>query len=246
MSHSLVDIKEGAFVISDAHYSSLRPQLLSLIQNIHSQVLKPTQLILMGDIFDALFGGVKHTQELNAEIIRLLNSISLDIEVIYLEGNHDFNLQKIFPNFQIFPLNKQPVECNYKEKKIYLAHGDFDGDFAYLLYSSIIRNPLTLFILKTIDSLTAHSILKKLDNFLSKKNDCKDLRTFQEFISLRLEKKYECDYFIEGHFHQNKQFRAGSFNYINLAAFACNQRYFIVKSSKDKELLEEKTFSKGM
>ena len=246
MSHSQVTIKEGAFVISDAHYSSLRPQLLSLIQTIHSKLLKPTQLILMGDIFDALFGGVKHTQELNAEIIKLLNDISLDIEVVYLEGNHDFNLQNIFPNFKIFSLKNQPVACSYKEKKIYLAHGDFDGGFGYLLYSSIIRNPLTLFILKTIDSLTSHTILKRLDKFLSKKDDCKNLKTFEEFISKRLNKKYDCDYFIEGHFHQNKHLKLENFNYINLAAFACNQRYFIVKSSKDKELLEEKIFSKGM
>ena len=244
MSHKQVNIKEGALIISDAHYSSIRPELLSLLQDIHSKKLFPSQLILMGDIFDALFGGVKYTHELNTEIIKVLNAI--EIEVIYLEGNHDFNIKEIFPNFKIFSLANQPVECAYEDKKIYIAHGDFDGGFGYLLYSSIIRNPLTLFILKTIDSLTSHSILKKLDIYLSKKDDCKDLKTFEEFIFKRLKSKYSCDYFIEGHFHQNKQFKVGNFEYINLAAFACNQRYFIVKSSKDKELLEEKTFSKGM
>ena len=246
MSHNKVTIKEGAFIISDAHYSSLRPQLLSIIKDIHSKELKPTQLILMGDIFDALFGGVKYTQELNAQSIELLNEISLEIEVIYLEGNHDFNLKHIFPNFEIYPISLQPVEAVYKDKKIYLAHGDFDGGFAYLLYTSIIRNPLILFFLKTIDNFTAHAILKKLDTYLSKKDDCKNLKTFKNFVSTRLGSSFECDYFIEGHFHQNKQFKLKNFEYINLGAFACYQRYFIVKSSKDKELLEEKTFSKGM
>ncbi len=239
MSHNQVVIKEGAFIISDAHYSSLRPQLLTLIQDIHLQKLKPTQLILMGDIFDALFGGVKYTHEINSEIIKLLNAIALKIEVIYLEGNHDFNLKGIFPSFVIYPISKQPVEALYENKKIYLAHGDFDGGTGYLLYTSIIRNSFILFILKTIDNLTSHSILKKLDNYLSKKDDCKDLKTFEKFIIKRLDKRYKCDYFIEGHFHQNKQFNVNGFEYINLGAFACNQRYFIVKSTKDKELLEE-------
>ena len=239
MSHSQVLIKEGAFIISDAHYSSLRPQLLSLIQDIHSQKLKPTQLILMGDIFDALFGGVKYTHELNSEIIKLLNAIALKIQIIYLEGNHDFNLKDIFPNFKIYPISKQPVEALFENKKVYLAHGDFDGGAGYLLYTSIIRSPFVLFILKTIDNLTSHSILKKLDNYLSKKDDCKDLETFENFIIKRLNTRYKCDYFIEGHFHQNKQFKVHDFEYINLGAFACNQRYFIVKSIKDKELLEE-------
>ena len=246
MSHNQVNIKEGAFVISDAHYSPLRPELLSFIQDIHSQKLQPTQLILMGDIFDALFGGVKYTHELNREIIDLLNAISLNMEVIYFEGNHDFNLKSIFPKFTIYPISKQPIEAVYENKKVYLAHGDFDGGFGYLLYTSLIRNPFVLFCLKSIDSITSHSILKKLDIFLSKKDDCKDLETFEKFISTRLNGRYECDYFVEGHFHQNKRFGVDDFEYINLAAFACNQRYFIVKSSKDKELLEEKIFSKGI
>ena len=240
MSHNQLIIKEGAFIVSDAHFSSLRPELLTFFEDIYSKKLRPTQLILMGDIFDARFGGVKYTHELNAKIIKVLNAIEL--EVIYLEGNHDFNLKKIFPNFKVFSLSTQPVECLYETKKIYLAHGDFDGGFSYLLYSSIIRNPFTLFVLKTVDSFTSHAILKKLDKYLSKKDDCKDLKTFKEYIRERLKSRYKCDYFIEGHFHQNKQFKVGDVNYINLAAFACNQRYFIVKSSKDKELLEEKTF----
>ena len=73
--------------------------------------------------------------------------------------------------------------------------------------------------------------------------DCKEFRGFRKFVKQRIEGKFECDYFIEGHFHQNKEFQVGSFEYINLAAFACNQRYFIVKSLNNKELFEEKIFS---
>ena len=88
MSHNL-KIKEGAFVIADAHYSHLRPKLLFLIKDIHSKKLEATQLILMGDIFDALFGDVEYTLNVNAQMIKLINEISEFIEVIYLEGNHD-------------------------------------------------------------------------------------------------------------------------------------------------------------
>ncbi len=93
MSHN-VQIKEGAFVVSDAHYSHHRPQLLDFLKEIHSKNLQPTQLLLMGDIFDTLFGGIPNTIQTNQEAVKLLNDISLEIEVIYLEGNHDFNLKK--------------------------------------------------------------------------------------------------------------------------------------------------------
>ena len=146
MYHKNIEIKKGAFVISDAHYSPLRPELLEFIKAIHSKEFQPTQLILMGDIFDALFGGIPYTCDENAEMVQLINAISLEIEVIYLEGNHDFNLQKIFPHAKVFKISQQPVSCSYEGKKILLAHGDFGGDFGYRLYVSLIRNPLLLLI----------------------------------------------------------------------------------------------------
>jgi len=243
MYHSDVTIKEGAFIVSDAHYSiSLRPELLEFLKEVETNKLLPTQLILMGDIFDALFGGVSFTQNVNHEIISTINKISKKIEVIYLEGNHDFNLKNIFKKAKVFPLSKQPLLCTYKNKKIVLAHGDFDGGTAYTVFTFLIRNPIVLYILQIIDTVTSHAILKKLDIHLSKKNDCKELQNFRQIVAKRLESHYDCDYFIEGHFHQNKQFVYKSFTYVNLGVFACNQRYFIVNSSEDKELLEERIF----
>jgi len=243
MSHNPIEIQEGAFVISDAHYSPLRPQLLQFIKDIHSQKLQPTQLILMGDIFDALFGSIKHTYKMNAEIIALLNDISQKMEVIYLEGNHDFNLQKVFPSVKVFTIENQPVLCSYKGKKLYLAHGDFDGPFSYKLYTAFIRNRIVLPILQKIDNIFNNTILKNIDQHLDKKDDCKEFVGFEDFITRRLANRFDCDYFIEGHYHQNVAFDVENFHYINLGAFACNQRYFIVESLVDRELLKEEKVS---
>jgi len=242
----VIEIKEGAFVIADAHYSHLRPELLDFIKDIESQKLQPTQLILMGDIFDALFGSIDYTLEKNAEIVQLLNNISQNIEIIYLEGNHDFNLKNIFPKAKVFSMKMQPVICKYEDKTVCLAHGDFDGAFCYKLYSAIIRNPSVLLVLRKIDTLFKNFIIKKIDKYLTKKEDCKEFVGFREFIQKRLDDKAACDYFIEGHFHQNVSMEFANLKYINLAAFACNQRYFIVKSLQDKVLLEENIFSKGI
>jgi len=243
MSHRL-ELREGAYIISDAHYSPQRPQLLQLIQDIHSKKRKPSQLILMGDIFDALFGLIEYTYEDNLEMIDLLEDIAKDIEVIYFEGNHDFNLKVLFKNIKIFPLSKQPKTLYYKNKKVCMAHGDFDGKTGYKIYTALIRNPVILFVLKYIDILLSHRIIKGIEAYLDKKDDCVELSWFEDFIKNRFGDRFVCDYFIEGHFHQNRTIQLNSFTYINLAAFACNQRYFIVKSINDKELLEEQKFSK--
>jgi len=239
MSHSL-QLKEGAFVIADAHYSHIRPQLLSFFQDIDSKKLQPTQLILMGDVFDALFGGVVYTYKQNSEILELLEKISKNIELVFLEGNHDFNLNDVLPSMKVFSLKMQPVIAEFYGKKVALAHGDFDAPFGYQLYSAIIRNATILKILNFIDELIGNKIIKKVDEYLGKKDDCNKFIEFQEFIEKRNLEKYEVDYFIEGHFHQDRLLKLNDLTYINLAAFACNQRYFIVKSTKDKELYLEK------
>ena len=242
----MIEIKKGAFVIADAHYSHIRPELLSLIEDIHAQKLQPTQLILMGDVFDALFGSITFTQETNAQMVSLINDISEQIEVIYLEGNHDFNLKEVFPKAKVFTIQNQPIICTYEDKTVCLAHGDFTGDFFYKVYTASIRNPSVLSALNSFDNMTNHYILQKLDSYLNKKDDCKEFTGFEEYMQNRLANRVTCDYFIEGHYHQNKSIKFENFRYINLGAFACNQRYFIVESLEDKELLEEKIFSRGI
>lgn len=240
MYHSDLELKEGAFFISDAHYSSARPDFLNFLQSIQSKKLIPSQLIFMGDIFDALFGGVSKTSDINKEAISIINELSQRLEIIYLEGNHDFNLASLFPQVHIFPIAQQPLICSYKNQKVILAHGDFDGTFFYKLYTSIIRNRFFLKFLNIFDTY----ILKKLDLYLRKKDDCKKLDWFENYINKRVRNHYDCKYFIEGHFHQNVNLELGKIFYTNLGAFACNQRYFTVESSKDKFFLREDYFHK--
>lgn len=240
MYHSEIELKEGAFIVSDSHYSQKRPELLEFLKDIKSKKLLPTQLILMGDIFDALIGGVEKTIQKNHEAVSLINTISKEIEVVYLEGNHDFNLKTIFPNTKVYSISKQPLKCKYGQKNVLLAHGDQDSPMLYQIYTAIIRNRIVLKFLNIFDEY----ILSRLESYLDKKDDCKEMSNLEDFITRRLSGKYDCDYFLEGHFHQNRGFKLGETEYINLGAFACNQRYFIVKSSKHKELLEEKIFSK--
>lgn len=246
MSLKNFTLLEGAILISDAHYSDLRPQLLDLLIAIEKETISPTQLILMGDIFDLLFGPIIETHVRNQKMIDVINSISQRIEVYYFEGNHDFALASLFPNVTIFPLSLQPVNFTFEGKQGKMAHGDFGEDLGYKIYTYIIRSQVTLRLLGWFDTFANHILIKKLDAYLSKKEDCNDFTNFEAYVKRRL-KQYEdenIDYFVEGHFHQNRCFNITNFVYINLAAFACNQRYFIVQSKQERDLLRQILFTK--
>ena len=244
MYHSDIKLKEGALFITDAHYNKPKGEtaLLELLRKIISKQIETPQLFLLGDIFDALFGGVPYTAKTNQEVIDLLKEIAKEREVVYLEGNHDFQLHRFFQeNIAIFPIQKQPVVIEAGKKRICLAHGDFDAPFGYRFYTALIRNPFILFFLNIYDSLTKHSILNFVEKHMSKKEQCKKFDWFDEFVKKRFEKGCMCDLFVDGHFHQNRRFSLERCEYVNLGAFACNQRYFVVKFAQDEIKFEEKT-----
>jgi UDP-2,3-diacylglucosamine hydrolase len=195
----------------------------------------------MGDIFDLLFGLIPITYRRNAQLIEIINTISKDIEILYLEGNHDFAIKRYFPQITVVPLSKQPLHVRFNDQDILLAHGDFASELKYRVYTALIRSTPVLAVLSAIDALTSHSIINKLDSYLSKKDDCYKIDNFEDIVKSRVKKSgvLKYDMLIEGHFHQNRSFEFENFRYINLGAFACNERYFIVKSSQEVLELEE-------
>ncbi len=227
MSPKPVNLLEGAILLSDAHYSFKHKELLAFLKAIRSQKIQTPQLILMGDIFDLLFGGINMTIDRNREVVDLINTLSDNIEILYLEGNHDFNLASIFPGVQIFAIGQQPVQCRYKEKAVALAHGDFDGPFGYRLYTAIIRNAFVLRFLSLLNRIGNQFILKALDTKLARKDDCQKMHTFEQYISRHLAKQpvEEQALFIEGHHHQETSFLVRGCEYVNLPAFACGSGY---------------------
>lgn len=246
MSPDLLELHEDALFIGDAHYSAKNPQLLPFLKAIVSGEIETPQLILMGDIFDQLFGGISYTLERNAEGVALIDEISLKIEVVYLEGNHDFQLASVLKNAHVFAIEEQPVRCEYADQEVLLAHGDLGLGWGYGLYTYLIRKRLILRLLRMIDSLTDHSIVHKIDRHNAKKEDCNQFDGFESYTKRRLASSdlSSCTYYIDGHYHQNRSFDIAGCTYINLAAFSCNQRYFQLQLSNSRKLLKEVTFSK--
>ncbi len=246
MYRSDIQIKEGAIFVTDAHYNKPKGEVafFAFLKKIEKGEIEATQLFLLGDIFDALFGGVAHTAKENQEVIDTIANIAKKIEIVYLEGNHDFRLVKFFPkNVKIFPLAKQPVQLQTPHQTVCIAHGDFDAPIGYKLYTSLIRNRFVLFFLNIYDALTNHSILNFVENHMSVKEQCKKLEWFEEFVRKRFKKRFACNVFIDGHFHQNVSLDLQGCKYINLGAFACNQRYFVVEFDKNRMSIVEKTLA---
>ena len=236
----------GAILIADAHCAPWRTSFIDFLRALESGEIITPQLILMGDVFDMLYGPIPRTYPYNAEGIDILNRLSNRIEIFYLEGNHDFLLDKLFPNVHVIRRENQPLMMNYEGRRIALSHGDSTMGFGYELYTALIRNRFILALLRTIDILGNGFIVKWLEKQMKRKIHCRPIEQFENMIQERLMrlKLDSVDVLIEGHFHQNRTFEVNSLNYINLGAFACNERYFTVQSSQNQPLLHEAVFRK--
>lgn len=217
-------IQKDAIFIADAHYNNKNQELKNVLLQIKELEIKTSQLFLMGDIFDFLTYETKYFININQDIITLINEISKTIEVIYLEGNHDFNLQKIFPLIKVYKREQQPLLATYNNNSVSLSHGDILlGDLFYDIFCNIIRNKYFLRFLNFIDFNCF--ISKSIDKKLSSKMICSTISNFYDIIEKKI-KNYNTDIVIEGHYHQNKVFMYGKTKYINLPSLACTKEYF--------------------
>ena len=214
-----LDIKNDAIFVADVHYNKKRDNFLQFLDDILKKNIKTSQLILMGDIFDFLSKEADYFIKSNKLAIDKINYISKNIEVVYLEGNHDYNLDKVFTSVSVIKRKYQPLIAKYKNKTLAISHGDIFTPSLYNTYTYIIRNHYLLKFLNFIDNGT---LVKIIENKLMQKKICKEI----DFIKLAQDRinKYsniKVDIIIEGHFHQGKSYK----NYINIPSFACSYSY---------------------
>ncbi|MDF1881266.1 metallophosphoesterase [Sulfurimonas sp. MAG313] len=243
MSHKLI-LQEGAILIADAHYSDKYPHFFSFLKALDTGAIQTPQLILMGDMFELLFGVIKTTLLEHEEEVFLLNKLSEKIDIIYFEGNHDFKLKTVFPKIKTVPLEAQPQMFRFKTQDVLLSHGDTNTPLSYQIYTKLIRNSFILTVIGFMDSLCSQCILNWLKKRGMKKNPCYKMPLFKNIIKKRLIslKNSDADIVLEGHFHQDVSFNIYGFKYINLASFACNRKYFVVQSYKEQLILHETFF----
>jgi len=224
-NEEFVEIQENAIFIADSHYPHHGDAFYETLLKLDREEIETPQLFLMGDNFDLLFGHNDYVQQFSQEAIVLLQGLSKKLEIHYFEGNHDFCLKSIFPDIQVYGREQQPVEFRLKHKRVALSHGDkYVTGFCYNLYSKILRNKITLALLKPIQKL----LIKHAIKTLPKKNICTSFTHFEKRVSAILEHYKAFDLVIEGHFHQSRIIG----KYISLPSQACQNKVAVVKEGR--------------
>lgn len=224
-----LELKEGAIFVTDAHYPRNKQDFLSLIDALISS--PPSQVFMLGDMFEFLCPYTPYTLEANKEAIDKINLLSHKTELTYLEGNHDYLLKTVFTKALVIPLQEQPLFVSYQGKTAAIMHGDKYTDGAYTTYTSLIRNPVFIKFLRFLTLDVKGRFIKKIYEKLSQKQICthKDDFKAQKCLSIEKYPLLDADTIIEGHNHIRISERLSNVNYEALGAFACNKSFFKVE-----------------
>lgn len=250
-------LKNGAIFISDAHENEDRQGFLNLLKALNEGKITTPQLIIMGDMFDFLVGEITTTHEFAKPYVKLLESIAAQgVQVLYLEGNHDFNLARFFEKVRIFTLKTQPLtlKCEkslhfkravfakealkFDDEKaefkgvscLLLAHGDIFLPFFLGLCLRFLRTPPLLKILNVVDKIALCTLSKKIKADQKAKNLFYAIDDFKQIATERYARYGKKGALvIEGHYHQDAFFSTRACKYLNLPAFAQENALFVAE-----------------
>ena len=183
-------------------------------------------LYMLGDIFD-YWMEFRHLipKGFTRFLCLLSDLVRHNIEIVYVAGNHDFNLGRYFDDELGIKTMYGTNEQLLAGRKFIVAHGDGlgPGDLGYKLFVRLVRNRFNLALLSGFHPDLAISLMKKL-SLLSRKHKPADrvfeidrLLNFAE--SLAAEKEF--DYFVCGHNHVKgiRELTGGTSRYVNLGTW---------------------------
>lgn len=240
-------------IISDVHIKTPLdgPSKLFCKFLSHEKVLNSDSVILLGDIFDFLVGGDDSFVQIHKEVFdRIHFLLNKGVKVYYLEGNHDFHLNKFFKKHfrsDNFVFSKKNMIIEDAGKKILLCHGDDIEieNLNYKLYTCLIKSlPMKILVesimpfglAKTIgDWVSARSRKKNVKVYESAKEQIKDkFRRSSESAA----KKINIDFIISGHSHIKDEYKSeNGFIYLN-NGYAPKEKTFLLVEGASYRFVE--------
>ena len=194
-------------LISDLHLEQQRPDITrAFVHFLQTRARQADALYILGDFFEVWVGD-DAMEPFQHEIASALRELADSGTRLYLmHGNRDFMLGQGFCQLAGCTLLSDPCRVSFNGEPVLLMHGDSlcTSDAAYMRMRRLLRNPLSLWLLRHLPLAKRHALARKL-----RKES--QLQTRQKAASIidvtpsevpRLMSKYGVRTLIHGHTHR--------------------------------------------
>jgi UDP-2,3-diacylglucosamine hydrolase len=179
----LVDTGKDWIFVSDAHFSGSEPGAMEVfLRFLNSEKSRISHLVILGDLFEFLFGFKETPSGREAfpftEYLSILKGLQnlyhQGIRIKYFEGNHDFFLHSFFSErfgmeVEVYP---EGNEEKLGEKRVFLSHGDLANPklWDYRVFRKMIKNPWTYGLIEMAGPRFSRQVAEWLSNRSYQKN----------------------------------------------------------------------------
>ena len=152
-------------LIADLHLEQERPDITrAFLQFLEGRARGAEALYILGDFFEVWVGddAISPFQRAIAQALRALSDSGTAI--LLMHGNRDFLLGEDFCREAGCRLLPDPSLVTFNGERVLLMHGDSlcTQDVGYMRLRRILRNPLTLWLLRHLPLAARHALARKL------------------------------------------------------------------------------------
>lgn len=194
-------------LISDLHLEEKRPDITAaFLAFLQSRASQAQALYILGDFFEVWVGddGMDEFQRGIAQALRRCSDAGT--RIFLMHGNRDFLIGQAFCRLAGCELLRDPTRVKMAGEDVLLMHGDSlcTADIGYMRMRRLLRNPLSLFILRNLPLATRQRLARKLRNesraqTRMKASDIVDVTEQQVLLSMR---RHGVRTLVHGHTHR--------------------------------------------
>ncbi len=130
--------------IADSHLKGLGDPNQEALCTFLDGLFKIDKLVILGDFFDMWVGLNDVVYEQYKPVLKSLFALTESgVELIYIEGNHDFHMGPYFTETLKAKVYDESCGLMLDDKRIYMAHGDtINMTTGYRLLRATLRGPI--------------------------------------------------------------------------------------------------------
>jgi len=198
-------------LLGDAHLHDNDPEVGAFVHFLDTLPADIRVLGILGDLFAAWIGRRDLTRPQHVEVLAALRRLrSRGCRILYVEGNHDLFLSRLYDGDPFDRLDDVAIDCELAGRRVHLAHGDLvnSRDRQYLAWRALCKNRLFFTTFNLLPAGLRQRLVDRVEDSLDRTN----LEFRESFPDVECEKyarariRAGVAILVFGHFHQELRF----------------------------------------
>jgi UDP-2,3-diacylglucosamine hydrolase len=165
---------EGAVaLLGDAHLFGGDPEVPAFVDFIDTLPSDIDTLVILGDLFSAWIGRRELQRPHHQTVVEALRRLrGRGCRILYIEGNHDIFLQRLFFGDPFERLAERSIDLRLGGRRVHLAHGDLVNrrDRLYLAWRAVSKSRVFYSLFNLLPAVTRHRIVEGLERRMARTN----------------------------------------------------------------------------